>query len=165
MRAARVVYAIALLLPSLAAAQMATPIAVGSRVRITAAPSGDKKLTGTVMSLSADTLTLRQGAETNYRAFGISDISQIEVSTGTRTRKAKGALVGSLVGAASGALLAGALYKKPPPCDFICLYPPDTRGDEMLIAGVAGALSGALLGSLIGARPVDTWTPATIPGR
>ena len=172
MRVMATLFAIALAAPHPALSQMASPdpvpaVDAGSRVRIAAPIFGSKKQVGTVVSLTADTLVLRQGAPTATRAIATSDITALEVSRGTHTRKAKGALWGTLIGAGSGALLGAALYKKRK-CEsqeiFGCfeIFGPDTRGTTAVFGGVWGALLGGVAGTLFGMRTTDTWVPATV---
>jgi hypothetical protein len=172
MRVMATLLAVALTAPLPALSQiMAVPdpvlaVDAGSRVRIAAPVFGSKKQVGTVVSLTADTLVLRQGATTASRAIATSDITALEVSRGTHTRKAKGALWGTLIGAGSGAILGYALYKEPK-CNnqgggcFIVIG-PDSKGSNAAFSAVGGGLLGALIGTLVGARATDSWAPATV---
>jgi hypothetical protein len=163
--------AVALMAPMPALSQMmAVPepvlaVDAGSRVRIAAPVFGSKKQVGTVVSLTNDTLVLRQGANTANRSLATSDITSLEVSRGTHTRKARGALWGTLIGAGTGGVLGYALYKEPK-CQtqggcFIIIG-PDSKGSNAAFSAVAGGIVGALIGTLIGARATDTWVPVTV---
>ena len=163
--------AIALMAPVPALSQLSPPAPVlvvdaGSRVRIAAPVFGSKKQVGTVVSLTGDTLVLRQGATTANRAVATSDITALEISRGTHTRKAKGALWGTLIGAGTGGVLGYALYKEPK-CQsqgggcFIIIG-PDSKGSNAVFSAVAGGIVGALIGTLVGARSTETWVPATV---
>jgi hypothetical protein len=163
--------AVALMAPLPALSQLSGPdpvlaVDAGSRVRIAAPVFGSKKQVGTVMSLTGDTLVLRQGATTPNRSVARSDITALEVSRGTHTRKAKGALWGTLIGAGSGAILGYALYKEPK-CNnqgFGCgiTFGPDSRGSNAAFSAVGGGIVGLLVGTLVGMRATDTWVPATV---
>jgi hypothetical protein len=163
--------ALALMTPVAGVSQMAPPeqaqIDAGSRVRISAPVFGDKKQVGTVVSVTRDTLVLRRGASLTAQPIATSNITAIEVSNGTHSRKAKGALWGMLIGAGAGAILGYALYE-PPKCEingFGCLaldIGPGSKGSNAVASGVLGGVFGALVGTLFGAKSVDTWVPATI---
>lgn len=166
--------AVALMTPVLGVSQTSPPeearIDAGSRVRIAAPVFGTKKQVGTVVSVTRDTLVLRHGASIATRSIATSDITALEVSRGTHTRKGKGALWGLLIGAGAGAVLGYALYEEPK-CDqgvlFGCIYVlgPDTKGSNAAIGGFGGGIVGALLGTLIGMRATDTWVPGTLAAR
>ena len=167
--------AVALIVPAAGFSQMAAPndtqVDVGSRVRIAAPVFGTKKQVGTVVSVTRDTLVLRQGANITTRPVAMSDIATIEVSRGTHTRKGKGALWGLLIGAGTGAVLGYALYEEPKCANdqfFGCInftVGPDSKGSNAVFSGVGGGIVGALLGTLIGARATDTWVPGALAAR
>ena len=141
----------------------------GSRVRIAAQVFGPKKQVGTVVSLSRDTLILRQGANTAFHPVATSEITAIEISSGTHTRKAKGALWGLLIGAGSGAILGYTLYKEPR-CrneGFACLdiFGPDSKATNAALSAVGGGLLGTLAGTLFGMLPTETWVPGAVATR
>jgi hypothetical protein len=141
----------------------------GSRVRITAPVFGPKKQVGTVVSLTRDTLGLRQGASTASRLVATSDITGLEVSRGSHTRKAKGALWGLLIGAGGGAILGYAMYQKPT-CDnqgFGCIMflGPDSPGSNAVFSGVAGGILGLAVGTLVGMGAKETWVPGVVGER
>lgn len=141
----------------------------GSRVRIAAPVFGPEKRVGTVVSLSRDTLMLRQGANTAFQPVATSEITGLEVSSGTHTRKAKGALLGLLIGAGSGAILGYTLYKEPK-CrneGFGCfdLIGPDSKGTNAVFSAVGGGLLGMLAGTLFGMHETETWAPGAVGAR
>jgi hypothetical protein len=141
----------------------------GSRVRIAAPIFGTKKEVGTVFSLTRDTLVLRRGASTAFQSVATSDITALEVSSGTHTNKAKGALWGLLVGAAGGGILGYTMYS-PPKCDnqvfgCIVLIGPDSKGSNAVFSAVAGGVFGMLAGTLFGMHASETWVPGTVGAR
>ena len=145
------------------------PVVAGSRVRIAAPVFGSEKRVGTVVSLTRDTLVLRQGANTAFQPVATSMITGLEVSNGTHTRKAKGALWGLLIGAGGGAVLGYALYKEPR-CrneGFACLdlIGPDSKATNAAFSAVGGGLLGTLAGTLFGMIATETWAPGVIPTR
>lgn len=143
----------------------------GSRVRISAPVFGNKKQVGTVVSVTRDSLVLRHGASLATQSLATSDITALEVSKGTYTRKAKGALWGTLIGAGAGAAIGALTYQKPkcndPQSVFGCFYifGPDTRGSDAAFGGIAGGLVGAVVGTLVGMGRRDAWVPATLGAR
>jgi hypothetical protein len=141
----------------------------GSRVRIGAPVFGPGKQVGTVVSLTRDTLVLRQGASTALQSVATSDMTTLEVARGTHTRKAKGALWGLLIGAGSGAILGYSLYKEPK-CQndgfgCILLIGPDSKSSNAAISAVGGGLVGILVGALLGARSTETWVAGAVGAR
>jgi len=142
----------------------------GSRVRIAAPALGPKSQVGTVVSLTKDTLVLRQGSSVATRSVATSDITRLEVSKGSYTRKGKGALWGLLIGAGAGAVLGYALYEEPKcnPPSFGCgpvIVGPDSKGSNAVYSGVAGGIVGAVIGTLVGSSSRDRWAPATVGTR
>jgi hypothetical protein len=176
MRVIPVLCAALLLAPAPALAQTvpaADPprvVDAGSRVRIAAPIFGSGREVGTVVSLTRDTLILRRGADISPRSLATSDITALEVSTGTHTRKAKGALWGLLIGVGSGAVIGYATYTKPT-CStqgmFGCIniFGPDSRGSSAAFGAAFGAIVGTLGGALLGMVHTETWAPAPVPGR
>jgi hypothetical protein len=165
--------ALALITPAAGLAQSPGPEEIrvdnGSRVRIAAPVFGDKRHVGTVVSVTRDTLVVRQGANTATRSVATSDITALEVSNGTYTRKGKGAIWGLLLGAGTGAVLGYTMYKAPD-CQnqgFGCLQliGPDSKGSNAAWSAVGGGIVGALVGTLFGMRSTDNWVPATVGAR
>ena len=165
--------AVVLITPVAGLSQMSQPdiiqVDTGSRVRIAAPVFGPKKQVGTVVSLTRDTLVLRQGASTSLQSVAKSDITALEVSSGNHTHKAKGALWGLLIGAGGGAILGYAFYKAPT-CQSqvfgcITLFGPDSKGSNAAFSAVAGGVFGILAGTLFGMRATETWVPGTVGAR
>ena len=170
MRFNRILSAGALILPGMIGAQTPSPewpIATGSRVRILSPVLGDQRQTGIVAASTTDTLVFRPAArDANPIAIATPNIARIEVASGTHSRKAKGALVGFLVGAGAGALIGAAAYKKPKPCAGFCISPfEDSRGVDAAAGGILGGIVGAIAGAIIGSRPTESWVPVAVPRR
>jgi hypothetical protein len=165
--------AVVLMTPVAGMAQTSQPdviqVDAGSRVRIAAPVFGPARQVGTVVSLTRDTLVLRQGANTAFRPVATSEITALEVSSGTHTRKAKGALWGLLLGAGTGAILGYTFYKEPKCQDegFGCLVliGPDSKGTNAAFSAVGGGLVGILAGALFGMQTTETWAPGTVGAR
>jgi hypothetical protein len=168
--------AVALMTPAAGLAQMAAPpdpqVDAGSRVRVAAPVFGTKaKQVGTVVSVAPDTVVMRFEASAPVRSLAVSDITSLEVARGKHTRKAQGALWGTLIGAGVAGVLGYALYEEPK-CStdgsFGCInftVGPTSSGGNALFSAVGGGLVGALVGALVGGRAIDTWVPATLNTR
>jgi hypothetical protein len=142
---------------------VAWPVAAGSRVRVASPAVGDRAQIGQVVLATPDSLVLEPAA--NGIAFRIptSSIVKLQVSQGTHTYKAKGALYGFLIGAGTGAILGAAAYKKSD-CSEICIF-PDSRGFDAAVAGALLGAVGTVVGVIAGTHAVDTWVPVALPGR
>lgn len=165
--------AVVLMTPVAGMSQLPQPDVIqvepGSRVRIVAPVFGPGRQIGTVVSLTRDTLVLRQGVNTAFRPVATSEITALEISSGTHTRKAKGALLGLLVGAGGGAVLGYTLYREPR-CRkeaFACvdIFGPGSKGANAALSAVGGGLLGALAGTLFGLLPTETWVPGVVATR
>jgi hypothetical protein len=167
--------AFALMTPVAGFSQMAAPedsrVDVSSRVRIAAPVFGTKKEVGTVVSLTSDTVVLRLGAKTPNNSVAVREITSLEVARGKHSQKAKGALWGTVIGTATGAVLGYALYKEPK-CQsdgfFSCItltVGPTSRGSNTTVSAIAGGMVGALVGTLVGGRQTDTWVPGSLAAR
>jgi len=172
MRLTSTLCALALMIPMTGFSQMATDtmqVNAGSRVRIAAPIFGAKKQVGTVVSITRDTLVLRQGASTTNRSVATADITALEVSKGTYTRKAKGAFWGLMIGAGVGAIAGYTTYEDPK-CDatfgcFASFTGPTSKESSALFGGALGGIVGALVGTFVGRNATDAWAPATIGSR
>ena len=175
MRFTSTLCAVALLTPVTGFSQTASPdearADVGSRVRVAAPVFGTKKQVGTVESLTPDTVVLRLGAKTANHSVAVGEITSLEVPRGKHSRKAKGALWGTVIGTGAGAILGYALYKEPK-CQstgfFSCFaftIGPTSRGANTTVSAVAGGIVGALVGTLVGSGQTDTWVPASLAAR
>ncbi len=162
----RKLLSIVVLIPTFAAAQARVPtwpLDSGSRIRVLSAVFGDQSQIGTLISTRADTVLFRPAANLTPFAVTTSNIVKLDVARGRHQQKAKGALIGFLVGAAGGAALAAATTK-PPDCSNGCTIGDLTRGQTAVIGGALGAIGGTLVGTLIGALlGADTWVPVAVP--
>jgi len=162
-------YAIALAVPALASAQTAGnlmwPVQAGSRVRILSPVLGDERQTVTVVSSTSDALVYRQNSQAAAQTLSSGAITRMEISTGTRAHKAKGALIGLFAGAALGGIIGYATWQRPtckdPNSPFGCIAIDFGRGGDAAFAGGLGGMLGTLVGALIGIHSMDTWVPVT----
>ena len=170
MRYVSMVYAIALAVPALAPAQTPGnpewPVQAGSRVRILSPVFGDKRQTVTVVSSTGDALVFRLSGQAASQRLSSGAISGMEISTGSRAHKAKGALIGLVAGAAVGGILGYATWQRPTckdPQGFGCIALDFGRSGDAAFAGAAGGILGTIVGALIGTHQTDTWVPVTVP--
>jgi len=162
-------YAIALAVPALTTAQTAGnpiwPVQAGSRVRILSPVLGDERQTVTVVSSTSDALVYRQNSQAAPQKLSSGAITHMEISTGTRAHKAKGALIGLLAGAAVGGIIGYATWQRPtckdPNNSFGCIAIDFGPGGDAAFAGALGGIVGTLVGALVGIHSTDTWLPVT----
>ena len=163
-------YAIALAVPTLAPAQSPGspewPVQAGSRVRILSPVLGDERQTVTVVSSTTDALVYRQNAQAAPQTLSRGVIARLEISTGTRAHKAKGALIGLVTGAAVGAILGYATWQRPtckdPNQPFGCFTIDFGPGGDAAFLGVFGGILGTIVGALIGIHQTDNWVPVMV---
>jgi len=169
MRLIRILCSAALVAPTLSAAQAplipSWPVTAGSRVRISSPTLGDKMQTGAVLSATSDTLIFLAAKQSTSTAIGTPNIVGIDVARGTHTSKVKGALLGFVLGAGSGAALGAATYKRPRCNPDVWCFDMFGQGGQAAVGAVMGAVSGTLVGLIIGSRPRDNWVPVAVPGR
>jgi hypothetical protein len=164
-------FAIGLALPVLAAAQTAGnpewPVQAGSRVRILSPVLGDERQTVTVVSSTSDALVYRQNAQAAPQTLNSGAITRLEISTGTRAHKAKGALIGLLAGAAVGGILGYATWQRPtckdPNNSFGCIAIDFGPGFDAAVLGGLAGIAGTIVGALIGTHQTDSWVPVILP--
>lgn len=130
--------------------------ATGSRVRVTSIALGGDRETGSLISARTDSLTFRPTGLDNSIALSTSNITRLEVSEGTQTHKAKGALIGFVVVGGLAAAITAASWEPTNDFDF-------GRGGDAAMVGVPLGLVGALIGTVIGAHHTESWTSVPIP--
>lgn len=160
--------AIAALLPALTASAEMPDLQAGERVRITGSTHSLDRARGTIISLAEDSICVALLTDpsrrdwawaTGYKRPGrrvtwlnIEELETIEVWQGQHGHPWTGALLGSVAGAGTGAVL-GALAT-------------DSWFSEVelaVVSAVIGMIPGALFGAIIGAgtRTVE-WKPARL---
>ena len=128
----------------------------GARVRVRAAPLGPTARTARVVTAGADTIVVRPDDASGFDVtLPKAEITQLDVSEGRRTRKARMALVGSGVGSVVGYIAGAASFSDPCKTEpAICAgFFYDTRRS----AAFEGALTGALFGAVAGAITGQLW--------
>ena len=148
--------------PSIAQAQFESapswPPTAGSRIRLTAVPTGKERQTGTLISANSDSVTFRPATLNNSVAFRTADVTRLEVSHGTHTWRAKGAMLGfMIVGGITGAMTAATWDKEHAGfMDF------GRWGDAAIVGGTLGVV-GAIVGAIAGTHANETWHSVPLP--
>ena len=123
-------------------AQEPVQIVPGERVRVLAPGISPDRVVGTVVSLDADTLMLKDGGQIAPSKIPLTSVTRLDVSRGHKSGAGKGALIGAIVGAAGGTVLGIVFYNHP--------------GDEgkqsspLIVVPALASLVGAGLGAIIG---------------
>jgi hypothetical protein len=142
------------------------PVAVGSRVRVVTPAFGTQE--GIAVSATTDSLIFRPADDTAHEPLPLAQITRLDLSTGTYSRKGMFAGIGFLMGAGVGAVAGAASYPKPT-CDtrlqtcFNNLVGPRSRKGSAILGGALVGLLGAAVGAFVGAQPSDTWAPVALP--
>jgi len=169
MRAMRVVVIAASALANTVGAQSSPtagwPLDSGSKVRVVSIALGRGYRTGSLQSSTADSLVIR-GQDVGSFSVATQRIDKLEVSSGTHTRKVKGALFGFVIGALGGAAIGAATYK-PKKCPGVPGWCNEIFGQGFSTAfgAMLGAIPGTLMGLIVGSSPTDTWVPVKLPDR
>ena len=112
-------------------------LAAGSRVRVAA--DGGRSLTGNVLRLNADTLTITSSGEAPLQ-IATSRLTSVEVSRGRN--RVGWSLSGALIGGLAGGVLGGATGGRDDPTGL-------GAGAGFAAGGIIGLLSGAVLGAVV----------------
>lgn len=138
-RITAVAAALVFLIPLGLRAQQDSALRSGARVRVTAPDVANGQITGSLVSLGDSSLVLPDGE------IPLASITALEVSRGTKSHAATGALTGFVIGLLGGAL---AVYS-------FCtdsFFGPCTGGEvvgSMAVMTIPPTLLGALIGALI----------------
>ena len=148
----------------------APELAVGARVRVTSPRHHFNRDVATVTELRGDSIVLTSKMGT--RAVALSNVTRLDVSTGTRRNVRRGALIGLGVGALFGLTMTDEAMDE---CsDQLLLCPTPATDGEMevagaLVSGVAGAAIGAIVGAFVRTERWENRSPAVTaainPGR
>ncbi len=152
---------ILLMVPAMAETQSAT-LAVGARVRVTS-PSDDlNKHVATVTEVRGDSVVV--AGRTGSRTIGLSNVTALEVSTGTRNRVMRDGLIGFGAGALLGVAF-GVSAEDECSEEYICLVPASS-GEFAAVGAVVFGAVGLVTGAIIGAFDrADRWERASLPVR
>ena len=162
MKASFAVLALALSLPLVAAGQSA-PVAVGARIRVTAPASGLEKHVMTVTDVRGDSIVVDAGGSSH--TLWLSDLTALEVSSGTRTHAARGAGFGLGVGIMAGAVIGLATYEECVPQGIMGCF-MDSPEIQAMGGALVGGAAGAVIGAVVGSRQrTDRWSSVALPVR
>jgi hypothetical protein len=132
------------------ASAQGTNAVAGSRVRVSGA--GLERLTGTIVSLAADTLVLRTSSGQTV-ATPLTAGTRVDVSTGLHRHPWKGAGYGMLGGAALGAAIGAVAFHESQcdPTNTYCLNSgrQESAGEGAIILSTLGVFIGAAAGSIM----------------
>lgn len=162
----------ALLHPCPASAQdgEAPVLAPGSRVRITAPSLGLDRSVAVLRETRSGAFLVELPDQEGLRRVEYSGLEALDVSTGRKSRKRRGAMIGTLVGVAAGGIWAlGAEDDPPCPashpveafasalfCEPFRLSAGDKAAARLLGGAGLGALTGLIIGHFVKS---DVWTP------
>jgi hypothetical protein len=137
-------------LPAVLRAEEPGTLAVGSRVRVTSQETGAQPLIGQVVALEPGAVVVSGEGGTGQKRVPIVASTALEVSTGKKSRAARGAIVGAAVGAMPGLFMTFGDY--------------NTDKGSPAAVSLVGAAAGAAIGSLVGlALKSEHWIPADLP--
>lgn len=154
-------------------AQQLSQLHPGQRVRVTIPSAGLTAREATLQSFEAGTITLRTerytyvgagwrslASDTVELAVPIDSVRNLDVSLGRRNLAPEGAVIGGLIGAVVGGVLAKRDYDR---CiargGWICGSP----GFAFIVGGGLGGLAGGGLGALFGlAIDRERWEPVPL---
>lgn len=156
------VLAAALYLPSIAQGQ--TPaVAPGARIRVTAPARALERYVTTILEVRGDSIVI--GTPGDSHAVELAHITALDISTGTGTQAAKGAVMGLAIGAVTGAVIGAVRYKECIPQEFLdCLLASDSRASEAIAGGAVLGGVGLVIGVVAGAlNRTDRWESVDLP--
>jgi hypothetical protein len=151
------------MLASTASAQapgtVAASVQPGARIRVSAPGAGT--LTGRVVSVEGDSLRVARDRSADTLRIAQSQLTSLDVSVGRHKRRWRGAGLGFLGGAALGAVVGAATYKKPD-CSGEAYFCDLGQGfDATFGAALLGGV-GAVVGAIIGGGSADDWQPVAL---
>lgn len=147
----------------------ALEVSPGTRVRVTAPSIAEHRIVGTIVTIGADTLTLKtkrkvepfilnSNGQAETLAIPFASVTKLEVIRGKKRNVVKGAGIGVVVGGLSG-VVYGFSEGDDPPGGILGW----TAKEKAAMLGIMGSLSGGVLGALIGAlKTTDRWEKAPL---
>ncbi len=133
----------------------------GNRIRIKQVDG--TVLTGTLATLSPETIQLSVGAAVPTVEVPVEGIEALEISLGRQSRFGK--YFGLTLAATSiaGAIIGAIAYVDTGPCSWLCIG-PQTRGEYIAWGLAGGAIIGLPLGAIIGSQVrEERWNRVALP--
>ena len=148
------------LTPAAAAlAQTDSPLAPGTRVRVTIRDAAPARTSGTIVAIGGDTIRYSPDGVSATRVVLLGRVTQLEVSRGVHRRTLQGFVTGAAIGAFGGAI-AGYASGDDPKQGFMSF----TRGDKAAILGAGFGVIGGAIGTIVGfTHRSEVWRPVQPP--
>ena len=160
MKIAALIACLGLISASLASAQI---VPEGAKVRVSSPRLGEKPVLATVISASADSITLRPFDRPITTSMSRAELSSLQMSTGTHRPFLRYAATGLAVGAVGGAIAGYLDYQESDSSDGWCILVCSRQGAAGFGAVVLGT-TGLVVGGLYGAFTTrDRWTTVIAP--
>ena len=129
-------------------------------VRIRVQPNVGDSRTGTYVGVSSDSLHyMNESSKSVSAVIPMDQVKSVQVSAGRGRGQGllRGALIGSAIGLAGGAILGAATYNDSDSGGGWCLF-ACSRGENALFFGAFLGMGGALVGSVYGGiQGSETW--------
>ncbi|CAN5603204.1 hypothetical protein BH23GEM1_BH23GEM1_06150 [soil metagenome] len=145
-----------LLLSGVAEAQSA-PVGVGARIRVTVPGTDMHRHVTTVAELRGDSIVV--AGKSRVRTIALRDVTELGISTGSRTQVVRDGLIGFGAGAGLGFILGAMSYEEP---DFLVGSAGEAGAMVGAVFGVVGLVAGGVVGAM---HRTDRWEPARMPVR
>ena len=124
-------------------------VTIGSRVRVTSHETGAQVI-GQVVALEPGVVVLGDESGIGRERVPVSQSTTLEVSSGKKSQAARGAILGTAVGAMPGLFMTFGDYNT-------------DKGNPAAVS-LVGAAAGAAIGALVGlALKSENWLPAGVP--
>lgn len=140
------------------------PSEVQPGVRVRAVSPAAGTVTGRVTAVQGDDFLVARDRLADTVRLSASQLSSLDLSVGRHKRRWRGAGVGLLGGAALGAVIGAATYRKPD-CSGATYFCDLNRGFDAAFGAVVFGGIGAATGALVGAGKADDWKPLALPAR
>ena len=134
-------------------------VEAGARVRASAPATGI--VTGRVVEAGRDSLAVARDHGADTVRLALNQLTSLDVSTGRHKRRWRGAGFGFLGGAALGAVLGAATYRKPE-CSGDTYFCDLGQGFDAAFGAVLLGGAGAVAGAIVGGGSTDDWQPVVL---
>ena len=155
MRTTTLLLLVSVILPTAARAQRSDELKKGARLAIT--ESGGATMKGSIVAMSADSITVAAERGADVRTIALRDVGSIRVRHVSHLR---GLLMGALIGTTAGALGGAIIGASDNSCGFLTCGRADNAAFAAFILGTGGLAAGSVIGAAVG---WPTWK--TVTGR